>query len=77
MKAYVLIRSSVGEISQVVRMLRNVKGVVEVDGTFGRWDTVAVVEADTLEHLGGVVYDGIQATPGVKETVTLPVVTGR
>ena len=76
MKAFVLIRSRVGEISQVVRLLKDIKGVVEVDGTFGRWDSVAVVEAETLEHLGVIVYDGIQCTPGVQETVTLPVVMG-
>lgn len=74
MKAFVLVKARVGEISQVVKRLRSVEGVTEVDGTFGTWDAVLVVEADELMHLGSIVFDNIQCTAGVESTITLPVV---
>jgi DNA-binding Lrp family transcriptional regulator len=76
MKAFVLVKARVGEISQVVKRLRTIDGVTEVDGTFGSWDAVAVVEAEELMHLGSIVFDEIQATAGVESTMTLPVVYG-
>ena len=74
MKAFVLIKARIGEISLVTRRLKAIEGVLEVDATFGPWDGVVIVEADALEDLGDVVYDGIQCTAGVEDTMTLPVV---
>jgi DNA-binding Lrp family transcriptional regulator len=76
MKAFVLVKARVGEISQVVNRLRTISGVTEVDGTFGSWDAVAIVEADELMHLGTIVFEEIQCTAGVESTMTLPVVYG-
>lgn len=76
MKAFVLVKARVGEITQVIKRLRSVDGVTEVDGTFGNWDAVLVVEADELMHLGSIVFDHIQCTSGVESTLTLPVVYG-
>ena len=76
MKAFVLVKARVGEISKVVKRLGAIKGVVEVDGTFGAWDAVVVVEAEELRHLGAIVFDEIQCATGVETTMTLPVVYG-
>ena len=74
MKAFVLVDARVGEVSQVVKRLQTIEGVVEVDGTFGLYDVVVVVEADELKQIGGIVFDEIQCTAGVESTITLPVV---
>ena len=74
MKAYVLVKARIGEVSQVIKRLKAVDCVIEADGTFGAWDIVVMVEADTLKHLGAVVFDEIQCTAGVETTMTLPVV---
>lgn len=76
MKAFVLIKAQVGTLPQVLKRLEAVEGVLEVDGTFGPWDVVALVESDTLAHLGQIVFEELQTTAGVVETVTLPVVYG-
>ena len=75
MKAYVLIKSRVGEVSMVLRRIKAIEGVRAVDSTFGQWDAVAIVEADELSHLGKLIYDEIQCTAGVEGTLTLPVVS--
>lgn len=74
MKAFVLVKTRMGSIPEVVRRLQSVPGVVEVDGTFGVYDAVVEVHADTLEHLGEIVFNEIQSTAGVESTNTLPVV---
>lgn len=74
MKAYVLVKARVGSAADVIKRLQSVRGVVEVDGTFGIYDAVVQVEADTLEHLGEIVFNEIQSTAGVEGTNTLPVV---
>jgi DNA-binding Lrp family transcriptional regulator len=73
-KAFVLVKTRIGSVSEVVRRLQSIQGVTEVDGTFGIYDAVVEVHADTLEHLGEIVFDEIQTTAGVESTNTLPVV---
>jgi DNA-binding Lrp family transcriptional regulator len=74
MKAYVLIKTRVGETVDVVRALRKLPGVVSADVTFGPYDAVAVVSADALDAIGDLVTGTIHSTPGVIETLTCLVV---
>jgi DNA-binding Lrp family transcriptional regulator len=70
MKAYILINIRIGEIHEVVRQLRRLKGVVEANMTFGPYDAIAVVEANDANHLGKILAMEIQPIPGVIETLT-------
>lgn len=70
MKAYVLINIRAGEIAEVVRQLRRVEGVTEAHMTFGPYDAVAEVSAESVEHLGKTLAMSIQPIPGVLETLT-------
>ena len=70
MKAYVLIHIRTGEIREVVRQLRRVEGVSEVNMTFGPYDAVAVVEADDVKNIGDIMATGVQPIPGVMDTIT-------
>jgi DNA-binding Lrp family transcriptional regulator len=70
MKAYVLIKIRTGEVREVVRQLRKVTGVIEANMTFGPYDAVAIVQADSVNHLGQIISLNIQPIPGVTETVT-------
>ena len=70
MKAYILISIRTGEIHEVVRQLRRLKGVVEANMTFGPYDAIAVVEANDVNHLGNILAIQIQPIPGVVETLT-------
>lgn len=70
MKAYVLINIRTGEIKDVVRQMRKVEQVREVNMTFGPYDAVAIVESKGLEDLGNILAGSIQPIPGVEETLT-------
>jgi len=70
MKAYVLINIRTGEIKDVLRQMRKIAQVREVNMTFGPYDAVAIVEAKDLEDLGNILASSIQPIPGVEETLT-------
>lgn len=70
MKAYVLINIRTGEVKEVVRQLKRVEGVREVNMTFGPYDAVAVIETSDLNHLGVILATAVQPIPGVEETLT-------
>jgi DNA-binding Lrp family transcriptional regulator len=70
MKAYVLINIRTGEIKDVVRQMRKVEQVREVNMTFGPYDAVAIIDSKDLEDLGNILAGSIQPIPGVEETMT-------
>jgi len=70
MKAYIMIKIRAGEVSDVVRQLRKVDGVVEAHMTFGPYDAVAVVETTDIARLGAITASEIQPIPGVEQTLT-------
>ena len=70
MKAYVLLKVCAGELKEVIRNLRKVKGVVEAQMTFGPYDAVAVIETTDLAKLGEITASEIQPIPGVEQTLT-------
>ena len=74
MKAYILINIRTGEVRDVLRELKRVKQIQEVNMTFGPYDAVAVVEAKDLNDLGEILAGSIQPIPGIEETLTCLVV---
>ncbi len=70
MKAYVLITIRTGEIRDVLTQLRRIEQVRETDMTFGQYDAVAIVEAQDLSDLGGILANKIQPIPGIEQTLT-------
>jgi DNA-binding Lrp family transcriptional regulator len=70
MKAYVMIRIRPGDVREVVRYLRETAHVLEANMTFGPYDAVAVIEAESLGALGTLIASSIQPMPGVEQTLT-------
>jgi DNA-binding Lrp family transcriptional regulator len=70
MKAFVMIEIRTGEIQEVVRQVRRLKGVAEAHMTFGPYDAVAVIEASDIKDLGRILATGVQPIPGVLDTMT-------
>lgn len=54
--------------------LKKIPGVKEAYGVLGRYDLVAVVEAETLEKLTALVADDIRSVPGIQASETLTIV---
>lgn len=70
MKAYILINVRIGSITEVIHNLRKIDGIIEANMTFGPFDAVVVVKADSVNHLGRLIANDIHPIPGVKETIT-------
>jgi DNA-binding Lrp family transcriptional regulator len=70
MKAYILINVRIGSITEVIHNLRKIDGIIEANMTFGPFDAVVVVKAESVNHLGRVIANDIHPIPGVKETIT-------
>lgn len=70
MKAYVLINIHTGVIHEVIRNLQRLEGIHEANMTFGPYDAVAVIEADSVKNLGDILASKIQPIPGILNTIT-------
>jgi len=70
MKAYVLINIHTGVIHEVIRNLKRLEGVHDANMTFGPYDAVAVIEADSVKNLGDILASKIQPIPGIIDTIT-------
>ena len=73
-KAYILIETAVGKISDVAEELRAISGVHAGDTMTGPYDIIAVVSAPYLNAVGDVVTREIHAISGIVRTVTCLVV---
>ena len=69
-KAYVLIEKAVSKTKDVLRSLRQVKGLRNADAVTGEYDIVAVVEADDLNGIGELVTGNIHTIGGIQRTTT-------
>lgn len=73
-RAYILIQTEVGMAQAVADAVGSIDGVVSADNLTGPYDVVAVLEAATMDDLGRMVLSQVQATEGITQTTTMPVV---
>ena len=71
--AYVLIQTEVGKASQVTKAVRDLSGIVQVDGVTGPYDVIARADSADLDELAKQVVMPIQEVEGVTRTLTCPV----
>ena len=76
-KAYVLINCDLGSEDKVISDLRKLEHVKDAVGTFGAYDMVAKVEAETSEQLRETVTWKIRKMDKVRSTLTLMEVVGQ
>ncbi len=70
-KAYVLINVESGFEDDVLRELRAVEGVDEAYFSYGVYDIITKVKAETMELLKEMVTKRIRSLPKVRSTLTL------
>jgi DNA-binding Lrp family transcriptional regulator len=74
MRAYVLITTKPGtseEVVSAIKAARNIKGVVQADSVYGRFDAVVVIEAEDLKAISETLYKVIEKMPNIVHTETL------
>ena len=70
-RAFVLINVDSGSEDEVLRELKNVKGVEEAFFSYGVYDIISKIKADTMEQLKEMVTRQVRALPKVRSTLTL------
>ena len=75
--AYVLINCELGSEDDIIRDIRKLEYVKDVMGTFGAYDIVARVEAETSEQLREDITWKIRKMNKIRSTLTLMEVEGQ
>jgi len=76
-KAYVLINCDIGSEEFVMSELKEIDLVKEVNGTFGAYDIVVLVKADTVESLRDAISWKIRKIEKIRSTLTMMVIKGQ
>jgi len=76
-KAYVLINCEIGAEVFIISQLKEIDLVKEVHGTFGAYDIVVLVEADTVESLRETINRKIRKIEKIRSTLTLMGIEGQ
>ena len=76
-KAYVLINCDLGSEDDMIRDIKKLEYVKDVTGTFGAYDIVARIEADTQEQLREAITWKIRKKKKIRSTLTLMEVVGQ
>lgn len=75
--AYVLLNCELGSEEDVIKEVRKIQGVVEVNGIYGVYDIVVKVESDSMDKLREAVTWKIRKIDNVKTTLTLIKIEGQ
>ena len=73
--AYVLVQSSIGHEMEVLRDLLKIELVKEAKGTFGYYDILVKIEADTEKEIEKIITKKIRKVKNVSTTTTLSVIS--
>ena len=69
-RAFVLLTMRPGTSEEIVQS-RRIKGVTLANSVLGRFDAIAIIEADDSEQLTQIIYEMIEKHPNVVRTETL------
>jgi DNA-binding Lrp family transcriptional regulator len=70
-KAYVLINVESGSEDAVLKELRQIQGVVDAYFSYGVYDIISKIKAETMEQLKDMVTKNVRTLPKVRSTLTL------
>jgi DNA-binding Lrp family transcriptional regulator len=73
---YLLVEIEVGKLDEVLRRMKAVPGVTEVQAVTGPFDLIVKVEAPHINDALDTVVHKIRRIPGLKSTETLVTVGG-
>ena len=73
--AYVLVQSTIGHEMEVLRELLKIQFVKEAKGTFGYYDILVKIEADSEKEIEKIITKKIRKVQNVNTTTTLSVIS--
>ena len=75
--AYVLINCELGSEEEIIKQLKELEGVTEVNGTFGAYDILSNIESSTVESLRETITWKIRKIDKIRSTLTLMGIEGQ
>ena len=75
--AFVMITAEIGKEGEVLSELKKIEHVKEACLTYGVYDIVAKVEAETWEKLEEAITSKVRTVNSVRSTLTMMVVEGK
>jgi DNA-binding Lrp family transcriptional regulator len=69
--AYVLITLNPGSEKNILQKVADFKEVTKVSMTYGEYDALVEIKADTLEQLNDFLTDKLRVLPDIFQTATL------
>ena len=76
-EAYVLVNCDLGAEEEIISGLKQIEQVKEVHGTFGAYDIIAKVQAESTDKLREAITWEIRKMDKIRSTLTLTVVEGQ
>ena len=73
---YLLVETEVGRLEEVLRRIRAISGVAEVEAVTGPFDLIVKVQAPHINDALDLVVHRVRKVPGIKSTETLVTVSG-
>ena len=73
--AYVLVQSAIGHEMEVLSELLKIQFVKEAKGTFGYYDILVKIEADSEKEIRKIITKKIRKVKNVNTTTTLSVIS--
>ena len=73
MQAFILLSCDIAAENGVLEALRQIDGVTEATLTYGTYDVVAKIEAETAGKLEDIIVGKVRRLKDVRSTVTLNV----
>jgi DNA-binding Lrp family transcriptional regulator len=73
-RAIVLVNADVGKETEVYSSIRGIPEVTEAYTSYGTYDIIAIVDAESNEKLKGIITSRIRSIPSIRSTLSMPVV---
>ena len=73
-RALMLINAELGQERNLLNRISSIQNVREVYATYGVYDLIAIIEAETQDRLREVITGKIRSLPGLKTTLTMIIV---
>ena len=68
---YLLVETEVGRLEEVIRRVRSIPSVTDVQAVTGPFDVIVKIEAPHINTALDIVVHKIRKVPGIKSTETL------
>ncbi len=73
-RAIILVNADVGKEADVYSSIKQIPEVAEVHTSYGTYDIIAIINADSNDRLKGIITTRIRSIPFIRSTLSMPVV---